>query len=517
MPPSLTAESIADAAAHVKMCLSGHSKRSSTVIDKINKNEKATQIFSSSSRKKEQLYSLFKNWVYICTSAIAERAAGQDVYVGKIIGENADQSSRSILSKLYGRSGSKLRNRHFKAPIQEILPVMSHRVLDLLAKPNPAQYRPAFVQSIALSLLITGETYIFYDKTEDGQEYIWPLPSSWIEPDKSKNIGESYLLRTSALSQPVAIDGSNVARIYNPDPKNPLEAISALETQFSAVNIDEKILRSQDASFDNGIFPHLVIRAGGMPDEDGIVRKGQSLPVLTQAQRKQIVGAIRKLWGGVQHSGDPIILDGLIEDVFKVSRTPNEMDWQNSVGQVKGRIFQAYKVNPIVVGEITGANRAQAIIADRQFCDNVVNPLLSQLSLVFTYFLLPKFSSDRMILWFDPSTPSDDDARNKAWDTARRNRDVTKNEYRCEILDLPPDDLPELSPVISNPGVITVLGDLFAKVEAGFLSPESCSIVLQEVLFMDEDKANKIVNGIKVSEKPTNQIQEEPETNEVLV
>ena len=51
---------------------------------------------------------------------------------------------------------------------------------------------------------------------------------------------------------------------------------------------------------------------------------------------------------------------------FEPSRNkPTEMDFLDSGnGHQESRIFQAFGVNPIIVGEIQGANRAQAAVAE---------------------------------------------------------------------------------------------------------------------------------------------------------
>jgi phage portal protein BeeE len=53
------------------------------------------------------------------------------------------------------------------------------------------------------------------------------------------------------------------------------------------------------------------------------------------------------------------------------------VDFLESGQSTKSRIFQSFGVNPIIVGEIAGANRAYAAVAEAVFCSNVINPLAS--------------------------------------------------------------------------------------------------------------------------------------------
>src|SRR5205807_2284206 len=105
----------------------------------------------------------------------------------------------------------------------------------------------------------------------------------------------------------------------------------------------------------------------------------------------QIIMAINQAYRGVTNYGNPLILDGLIEDVKALSRTPAELDFTGSCQLTKARIMQAFGVNPIIAGEIENANRAQAAIADSLFCSATINPKLELLSQWLTKELPPRF------------------------------------------------------------------------------------------------------------------------------
>ena len=48
---------------------------------------------------------------------------------------------------------------------------------------------------------------------------------------------------------------------------------------------------------------------------------------LTGDERKALLEAVDRKYRGVQHHGEPIILDGLLEEVEEISITPREMDF----------------------------------------------------------------------------------------------------------------------------------------------------------------------------------------------
>src|SRR5262249_13077821 len=145
-------------------------------------------------------------------------------------------------------------------------------------------------------------------------------------------------------------------------------------------------------------------RAG--PDGQNIGR-----PQLTAPQKQQLIQSVRASYAGACKHGEPLILDGMIEDVKRLSNTPAEMDWAQSAATLKARITQTFGTNPIIMGEIESANRASAVAAEEHFAKFTVNPKIDLLSQVLTEFLGPMFSdgSGKLIVWIEPYTPRDEE------------------------------------------------------------------------------------------------------------
>jgi hypothetical protein len=108
---------------------------------------------------------------------------------------------------------------------------------------------------------------------------------------------------------------------------------------------------------------------------------------LTKEQRTAIRLAFKQAYSGTLNAGEPVILDGLIKDVKRISNTPKEMDFLGSGSSVKARICQAFGVNPVIMGELEGANRASAAVADDILCSFTVNPLVEMLSQHLTKYV----------------------------------------------------------------------------------------------------------------------------------
>ena len=256
---------------------------------------------------------------------------------------------------------------------------------------------------------------------------IWPLPSSWVEAGDP--LRGSWKVRTR-FGETFEVPSDEMALFSLPDPADPFGSVSPLQTQSPAVATDESIQTAQFRSFKNGLFPGLMIRAGTLPG----MMPGQTgeRPHLGPEQRRELVQSIRAVCEGAANYGEPLILDAMIEGVERLTDKPAEMDFLDSGKAVKSRIMQAYGVNPLVVGEIEGANRAQAVVAEEVFVSGAVNPLLEMIGQAMSRWVCPRFArpTERLVCWIDPAKAHDAELSLKQWEAGLRSGAVGKGEYR---------------------------------------------------------------------------------------
>ncbi len=141
---------------------------------------------------------------------------------------------------------------------------------------------------------------------------------------------------------------------------------------------------------------------------------------------------------GVQNSGVPLILDSLIEDVKPLSTSPKEMDWLESGKQLKTRIMSAFGVHESMVGGSESVNRAQAVVAEESFCQNVINPLCELMSQVLTAWIVPAFGEKDLIVYIEPTRAHDSEMTMSWYKNGLAGGAVTVNEFRRGM------DLPEI-------------------------------------------------------------------------
>jgi hypothetical protein len=78
-------------------------------------------------------------------------------------------------------------------------------------------------------------------------------------------------------------------------------------------------------------------------------------------------------------------------------------------------------------------------VADANFCYLTVNPKIELLSRVMTLCVLPQFdSSGRYALFIEPARPNDAEMAQQEWEQGQKYCAVEINEYRTNVLRLPP-------------------------------------------------------------------------------
>ena len=347
----------------------------------------------------------FKGWVYASIRPIAQRIAGQPIHVGRV------KSPDRFVTK-----------RHQPTNVE---PLDNHPILDLLHDPNDLMVSWSLMFTTVASLELTGRSLWWLpDKKQ-----ILPIPTSWIKAFEGTTKFTAFKVQPPHTGETFNLPADECVYFNYPDPADPHGATSPLQAVGGAVDADEAITTSQVSMFRRGIHPSHVVLVGKNPETN-------LRPRLTGPQQRQIIGAIRKRYADVHNHGEPLILDGLIEDVKKLSNTPAEMDWLNSGKSTKARIAQGFGTNPIIMGEIEGANRASATAADKHFCDWTINPKIVLLSQCLTEWLAPMFG-EGLVVWIEPCTANDAEMQLKWVETLAKHSAITGDELR----ELSPFDL----------------------------------------------------------------------------
>lgn len=365
----------------------------------------------------------FTGWVHAAVRVIAQRIAAQPLCVGRRV-----SSEKSLTRSMKKGNVPAV----VKQAVEDIEPVEDHWLLKAIQRPNPYMTQWALMYTTVACIELAGETFWWLlPDGEDGLQ-IWYLPRSWVTPqDSDDELFTSYLVRPLNTGEQIEVPAEQIVRFHLPDPGNPLKgACSPLLAQMRAVAADEQLQVAQHKAFENGIHPGMAVIIGRHPDVTGV--PGQR-PILSKEQRATLTAALKQAYRGVMNAGEPAILDGLVEDIKKLTNSPQEMDFLNSGQATKSRIFQGFGVNPISAGEIEGANRASATIADEHLCSNTLNPIVEMLSQTLTFDLAPRLGEPDLLIWIEPARTRDPDQERADWDQAIKAGAVKKNEVRQRI------------------------------------------------------------------------------------
>lgn len=439
-------------------------------------------------------YSLFRGWVYAAIHAIASEGATQEPNVGRRVGV-PDQGKRSP-----SRTKS-LRDlpRHVKrmAGRGELEVDNEHLLALALDDPNPVQDPLAFVYTFIANLCLTGWGYVVGGETGEPERPIelYAIPTTWIVPVHDGGPFSSFLLidPDDPTTKPLPLERENVAFAHLPNPADPREAIAPAGAQIQAIRIDDHIQTSQEALYENGIWPSVIVEIGKDPHPD--VSAGVR-PRLTGSQRRQVIGTIRKALGGVQNYGNPAIVDGLIENIRPLSLTSREMGWDKSEDKVRTRILSSFGVHPYILGEaVSVGGYAQAAKIEERFCKRV-NLFLGMLGRVVTQ-IGAKLTGDPVVVWWDECEPHDPDLFWRNILTSRKNGDVTRNEVRAllGLSDLEADEEENRNKLLDSVGGMGQAAALVQMVGQGQVSPEAAARLLSLFLEIPVEEAALIVGS----------------------
>ena len=449
-----------------------------------------------------QRYSLFRGWVYAAVNALAMEGAAQPVKVGKMAGAKQDNDKPKtrkdwVLNRMTKDARSKAANEEL-----EVLP--DHWILDVLERPNPLQHRWQFTYSFIANLCLTGWAFVVHGEGKDGTQEFYSLPTTWIRPDHSKGAFAEFKIvnpnNPASEADAKPISGKHVAFAHLPNPSNPMSALSPAQSQSPALKIDDYIQSSQQAFFENGIFPSVIITMGSNPHPDAPGGTA-GRPRLTAQQRRQVYAAIRKVSGGIANYGNPAIVDGLIEKIDRLSATQNEMGWEKSENKVRTRILSAFGVHPFILGEEMAGSYAQAYIVQDRF-HKKVNTFLDMLGICMTNFADALLNDkekaakpgkvaeekNKFLIWWEECKAVDPSMEKSTWEGARNREDVTQNEFRA-YMGLPPDE--DSNQAVLNKSTIQAIAGVAEKVQAGAILVDQAVAIL-EGLGVPTDLAERI-------------------------
>ena len=417
----------------------------------------------------------FTGRVYAAVRAIMQRVAGQQIKVARMV----SVSSKSGLAGSY-RPRKEYLPQFLKSAEGNVEVLPEHEALRILKDPNRMMVSWTLKAVTMAQLELTGKAYWWLVRPQKMQELmeteqngkpsltarqqrfrggydqrvqVWPLPASWVTPIHRDGLYSGWKIRPMMGTRSVEVPIEDMVYFYYPDPSDPFSAMSPLQAIARSVSADEAISDAQRRIFSQGAFPGLAFTIGRHPS--AMSQGDNSRPFLTTEQRNQIMSWVEMMYRGVRQYNKPLILDALIEKVDRIdSVSAKEMDFLKSAELTERQINKAFGVNPIVMGEIQGSNRASAVAAEFTFVSATINPKLELISETMTEWLAPEFENgnEKLILYIEPAVVSDPDLLLNQQRNLMTGGAIKFNELRQQN-GLPPDPDHE-DDYVSNFGLV---------------------------------------------------------------
>lgn len=281
--------------------------------------------------------------------------------------------------KLVSEAAASVHVDVFKGPEE----LDNHPLGGLVAKPNPRQAGPDFLEALYANLLCFGNAYV--EAVNDGRSVrelyalrpdrvkVLPGPDGWADAYEYSANGQTTLLRADG-------EMPGVLHLKMFDPLDDHYGAAPLAAARVALDIHAAASAWNKALLDNSARPSgaLVYAAGGAN--------------MTDEQFDRLKEELETTFSGALNAGRPILLEGGL-DWKPLSLTPRDMDFMEAKTAATREIALALGVPPLLLGlpgDNTYANYAEA---NRALWRQTILPLVGRTMQSLVNWLEPAFGS----------------------------------------------------------------------------------------------------------------------------
>ncbi|MDO5528350.1 MAG: phage portal protein [Paracoccus sp. (in: a-proteobacteria)] len=257
----------------------------------------------------------------------------------------------------------------------------SHPVLDLLARPNPAQGRAELFEALFGQILLSGNGYL--EAAGEGQGglpaelhvlrsdrmSVVPGADGWPEAFEYALGGRKHRFAMGAGPDPIC-------HIRSFHPSNDHYGLSPMQAAAVAVDVHNSASAWSKALLDNAARPSGAI----------VYRGADGHGNLSPEQYERLVGEIETNHQGARNAGRPMLLEGGL-DWKQMGFSPSDMEFHQTKQAAAREIAQAFGVPPMLIGIQGDATYANYAEAHRAFYRLTVLPLVTRVAASVAWFL----------------------------------------------------------------------------------------------------------------------------------
>lgn len=292
----------------------------------------------------------------------------------------------SIITKSASAIELQLRNKNSGEIIK------SHRILDLLKRPNPMLSQNDFFETIYAHKLISGNVYI---------QAIFPINSDMepkelfiLRPDRitilvgKTTIPVGYKYRFDTKETIFKVDQitgkSEILHIKNFNPINDWYGLSQVEPAAYSIDQHNEASKWNQAILQNGAKPCGALIVKNDAENNGF---------LTDDQFERLKEQLYSEFSGSSNAGKPLLLEGGL-DWKEISLSPKEMDFLEMKHSTARDIALSFGVPSQLIG-IPGDNTYSNMAEARLFLwEQTILPAIDGVLMNFNNWLIPMFNED---------------------------------------------------------------------------------------------------------------------------
>lgn len=336
----------------------------------------------------EELLKSYKSWAYAAVTKRSDEFSSMKLTLNKIVKKGKNQ---------------------------EIQPVTSHPVLELLDRVNPYLTFADLLKITQIYKDLAGNAYWWIIKSGTKIIEIWP----YFRPDKMSVIpsatkfidGYNYLTPKGEF---VKFQPEEIIHFKTPNPLDPYLGVAPMEACYLAYNT-----YMQSSEFNNRFFKNNA-RADFILDfPNG----------LSEVEQKQIRAQWESRHRGESHQHKFGILSGDAK-ILQTGMSAKDMEFIEQMKFTRDEILAIFKV-PKALLDPQELNYASAQVAKEVFLNEVIVPLMREFTQTLNEFLLPDYGDDSLFFDFENPGEENPDVKFRRYDVLSRVGAIAPNEIRA--------------------------------------------------------------------------------------
>ncbi len=256
-----------------------------------------------------------------------------------------------------------------------------HPVLALLARPNPSDVGPAFLEALISNQLLFGNAYVEASLVDGSPRELYALRPDRMHVAPGRNgwpTAYEYTVMGDIIRYEIPVAG--VAPILHLKLFHPLDdhyGFAPLRAAQNALDVHNAAAGWNKALLDNSARP-----SGAL-----VYTSPQGL---SEEQFDRLKAELDENFSGARNAGRPLLLEGGL-DWKALSLSPKDMDFIEAKSAAAREIALAFGVPPLLLGLPGDNTRANFEEANRAFWRQTVIPQVARMQKSFAAWLHPAF------------------------------------------------------------------------------------------------------------------------------